>query len=102
LYPSMHCKVIAAAVSDCVGVVSFVIDHKQTGASHIAADAGEPVPSITIDRYLADAQIHSVALLKIDVEGYELAALRGATTGLRSRSVQAIYFEYFEKWLTRV
>jgi len=101
-YPSMQCRVVPAAVSDRVGVVSFLIDHEQTGASHIADDAAEQVASITIDAYLAGATIGGVALMKIDVEGHELAVLRGAGQSLESRVVQAIYFEYFEKWLSRV
>jgi hypothetical protein len=54
LYPSMRCKVNAAAVSEREGVVSFLVDHKQTGASHIADEGGERVASITLDGYLAE------------------------------------------------
>lgn len=102
LYPSMQCRVNAVAVSDCEGAVSFLFDAQQTGASHIVDDGGEQVASITLDRYLREAQITSVQLLKIDVEGYELTALRGARRSLETRAIQAIYFEYFEKWLRRV
>lgn len=102
LYPSMRCTVNAAAVSDRVGVVSFFIDHKQTGASHIADNAPNQVASVTLDDYLEGAGIHRVELLKIDVEGYELVALRGAKRSLERQAIQAVYFEYFEKWLVRV
>jgi hypothetical protein len=40
--------------------------------------------------------------LKLDIEGYELAALRGAELALKDRRIKAIYFEYFEKFLVRV
>src|SRR4029077_9131767 len=40
--------------------------------------------------------------LKLDIEGYELAALRGAESSLKTRCIKAIYFEYFEKHLVRV
>ncbi len=102
LYPSMRCTVNAAAVSDRVGVVSFLIDHNQTGASHIADDAPNQVTSLTLDDYLERAGIKRVELLKIDVEGHELVALRGAKHSLETQVIQAIYFEYFEKWLMRV
>jgi hypothetical protein len=46
--------------------------------------------------------IDDVALLKLDVEGYELPALRGAAEALGRRAIKAIYFEYFEKYLVRV
>jgi len=102
LYPSMQCRVNAVAISDRVGVVSFFIDHKQTGASHISDDASNQVASITLDDYLERAGISRVELLKMDVEGYELVALRGAKRSLKTQAIQAIYFEYFEKWLMRV
>jgi hypothetical protein len=40
--------------------------------------------------------------MKMDIEGYELAAVRGARRSLESRRVQAVYFEYFENLLVRV
>jgi FkbM family methyltransferase len=102
LYPSMRCTVNAAAVSDHVGVVSFLIDTNQTGASHIADDAPDQVATVTLDDYLERAGINRVELLKMDVEGYELVALRGARRNLETQAIQAVYFEYFEKWLVRV
>src|SRR5665213_2467044 len=92
-----------AAVSDTRGVVSFEIDHGQSGASHISSDGkGVQVPCIRVDDYVEKARIARVELLKLDVEGYELPALRGAARSLKARVVQAVYFEYFEKWLQRV
>ena len=102
LYPLMRCNVNAMAVADRDGIVSFQFDQRQTGMSHIAEDGSEQVASITLDHYLAEAKIGRVELLKLDVEGYELSALRGAKRSLASHLVQAIYFEYFEKWLVRV
>ncbi len=103
LYPAMRLTVNEVAVTDASGVVSFEIDHDQTGASHISAEGrGVPVRSITLDDYLEVAGITRVELLKLDVEGYELSALRGASRALKARIVHAVYFEYFEKWLQRV
>lgn len=101
-YPSMRCTVNQAAVSDRSGTVRFAINPSQTGNSHIEPDAGEEVRAIAIDDYLRDEGIAHVAMLKMDVEGYELAALRGARESLTARRIQAIYFEYFEKYLIRV
>jgi FkbM family methyltransferase len=101
-YPLMDLRLNAAAVSDREGTVSFFIDHGQTGASHISNNGGYKVDSITLDKYLADANIEQVWLLKLDVEGYELPALRGATRHLENHAIGAIYFEYFEKCLIRV
>jgi FkbM family methyltransferase len=103
LYPAMRLTLNEAAVSDTPGVVSFEIDFSQSGASHISSDGkGVQVPCIRVDDYIEKAGIACVELLKLDVEGYELPALRGATRSLQARVVQAVYFEYFEKWLQRV
>jgi FkbM family methyltransferase len=101
-YPLMHCRTNPVAVFDRAGVVSFLIEPDQTGISHISEEAGEQVPAITIDDYLDDTNISQIDLLKMDIEGYELAALRGARCSLTNRCIRAIYFEYFEKYLTRV
>lgn len=108
LYPGMRCTVNQVAVSDHEGVVSFLIDHDQTGASHIVTEAageqdGELVqaPCVVLDDYIENAAINRVEFMKLDVEGHELAALRGAARALEEKRVQALYFEYFENWLRR-
>jgi FkbM family methyltransferase len=101
-YPSMQCTVNCVAVSDHVGKVSFLINDGQSGASHITDEGGEQIPSVTIDHYLEQAHIARVDLAKMDIEGYELMAVRGAIGSLESRRIQAVYFEYFEKYLVRI
>ena len=90
------------AVSDHLDGVSFLVDDRQSGASHITERGGVRVPSITIDCYLQRANIDFVDLMKMDIEGYELSAIRGAQASLQARRIRAIYFEYFEKYLVRV
>jgi FkbM family methyltransferase len=102
LYPSMQYQINPVAVSDRVGTASFEINEGQSGASHISDQVGMQVPTTMLDRYLDEAQIPKVDLLKIDIEGYELLAMRGAQHNLEARRIQAIYFEYFEKCLVRV
>lgn len=102
LYPSMQCVVNAAAVSDSAGPVAFLFNHSHAGSSHIVDRGGDQVQSIRLDDYLMENGIAEVALLKIDVEGYEMTALAGARLSLEARRIQAIYFEYFEKNLIRV
>ena len=102
LYPDMRCTIVTAAVSDCPGSVGFTVVEDQTGISHIAPDGDHVVPSVTLDDYLDDAGLDHVALVKLDIEGYELLALRGAEQSLRKRTIGALYFEYSEKWLVRV
>jgi FkbM family methyltransferase len=102
LYPAMRLTLNEAALTEADGSISFAIVHDQSGQSHITEAGGVTVPSVALDTYLKTHGLASVQLLKLDIEGYELAALRGARRSLESRAIQAVYFEYFEKFLTRV
>jgi FkbM family methyltransferase len=102
LYPSMRAEINAVAVCDEDGTISFEVQSDQTGASHITEDGGIPVRSMRLDTYLSDKGVSRVDLLKLDIEGYELTALRGAKLALKNQTIKAIYFEYFEKFLVRV
>lgn len=102
LYHSMRSVMNEVAVSDENGFVLFDVDPDQTGVSHITEVGGSPVPSIKLDDYINAAQLERIDFVKLDIEGYELSALRGAERALKNRIVQAVYFEYFEKYLVRV
>lgn len=52
------------------------------------------VQTCTIDGFLAERQIETVALVKLDVEGSELAAIRGARKALEAKSVLALMLEF--------
>jgi FkbM family methyltransferase len=102
LYPSMRAEINGLAICDEDGIILFRVQEDQTGASHIAKSEGIPIRSLKLDTYFKDKCLDRVALLKLDIEGYELAALRGAEQVLKHRRIKAIYFEYFEKYLVRV
>ena len=52
------------------------------------------VPVITIDSLIADKGLDYVDFLKMDIEGHELFALRGAIQSLSARRVKALSFEF--------
>jgi FkbM family methyltransferase len=101
LYPDMQACVNAAAVADYDGEATFDVAEEQTGRSHIDPAGALKTRCLQLDTYLADRGLAEVALLKLDVEGYELPALRGAADALARRAIKASYFEYFEKYLVR-
>jgi FkbM family methyltransferase len=54
------------------------------------------VPVTTIDSYMSEHGLQSVALLKIDTEGHELAALQGARRVLAEERIDIVHFEFNE------
>jgi FkbM family methyltransferase len=100
-YPTANFKVNSVAVSDKDGFASLLFSESQSGISHITQAGGVQVRSVTLDNYLDEQNLSRVNLVKVDIEGYELLAIRGAMRSLQSRRIQAVYFEYFEHLLTR-
>ncbi len=98
--PNVH--VTRAAVADQPGTAILYSEAPgSTQASLInrttvQAQAREEieVPVIRLDDYMAAHRIDRVNVLKLDVEGAELPALRGLGEKLKPETVQLIQFEY--------
>ena len=98
--PAFH--LTPSALSDRVG--EALLYDGQSGSSlaslvpraeHSQANgAAVSVPLLRLDDYLAAQKIARVDLLKLDVEGHEVAALRGLGEQLRPETVDVIQFEY--------
>lgn len=56
----------------------------------------EEIEVRTIDDYCKENEISEIFFLKIDIEGEELNALRGAAEMIRNRRIQMIQFEFGE------
>lgn len=97
----MQAKINCAAVSDQDSTVQMHFHAGHLGISHVVKKGGVTVPTMKLDTYLTAQRLEQVALLKMDIEGYELAALYGAEHALKSHRIQAIYFEYCEQLLLR-
>ncbi len=77
-----HVHVRPAAVGDRTGTIRFTQNRINTGNSRVARDRGElEVPLVTLDDSVP-ADWERVDLLVMDVEGYEVHAMRGATKTL--------------------
>lgn len=70
------------------------------GADAAGEGPVERVPVVTLDDFLAGKEIGRVAMLKADVEGAELLALRGAVRLLREHR-PALFLEVQEEHLAR-
>ncbi|MEV1051974.1 FkbM family methyltransferase [Streptomyces sp. NPDC049887] len=96
--------VIPAAVSDEEGSATIFADTPGSGVAsvHRRRDSyfgdmtahQEKVPVTTIDREVERWGVERIDLLKLDIEGAEYQALRGAAGSLRDRRVTTIAFEF--------
>lgn len=95
-------RIVAAALGEAPG--EALLYNGRSGSSQAslvprhghADEAAEhlPVPVIRLDNYLREQNIALLDLLKLDVEGSELAALRGLGDWLRPEAVAVVQFEY--------
>lgn len=80
--------IVAKAVSNRNGTSEFS-DSDESSVSHIVEPTGKGIPSgtttvetVTIDAFVAEKKIRPVAV-KIDIEGFDILALRGAAETAR-------------------
>jgi hypothetical protein len=55
--------------------------------------AGDRVQTVCLDQFCRDNSINEIDLLKIDVQGHEYAALKGAEQLIRSGAIRTIFME---------
>lgn len=99
-------ELISAAVSNTEGECVFI--DSDDGMSHVVSAAGDSlrpaqgtyaVPQVTLDSFTAQRGIDTVDFIKIDVEGYDLHVLEGATRLLSEQRVTMFMFEYNAPWI---
>jgi FkbM family methyltransferase len=64
-----------------------------------ASTRQEEVATVTLDQYAARTGMDSIALVKIDTEGHDLAVLRGARRLLTEQRIMIAQFEYNHSWI---
>src|SRR5437899_2138617 len=72
-----NASVEAAALYDVVGEVSFDFNAAYPAGAHVS-ETGSGVTSVSLDAWAGDRRLRRLDLVKLDIEGAELAALRGA------------------------
>jgi FkbM family methyltransferase len=89
-------RVERLAVSDQSGVVRFSAGETSSVGAHIAdtSGAGIDVPTVSLDDHFARAGWPRVDFVKMDIEGAELAALRGMRELARRSQRLTLVFEF--------
>jgi FkbM family methyltransferase len=75
------------------GGSNSLFPQRPEGDSYAPTDT-EKIKITTIDQYCAERGIKHVDFIKMDIEGYEMAAIRGAERMLRSGEIETLQFEY--------
>ena len=75
------------------GGSNSLFPQRYAGEHYVASDV-ETIAITTIDAYCHENAIEHVDFVKMDIEGYEPAAIRGATRMLREGRIEVIQFEY--------
>lgn len=100
--------VVASAVGSATGSLELFDYMDEDGSSHASVykevfekihkrpHVAHVVDVVTIDDFLEKENIAHVALLKIDTEGHELAALAGASKTLLKQGIDVVHFEFNE------
>jgi FkbM family methyltransferase len=105
--PGLHRLVMnCAAVSDRAGRAVLYSDKPSSGLASLvqrdmahAALTHTPVAettTLTLDEYARERGIQRIDFVKMDIEGHELAALRGAEALLQNGAIRALAFEFGE------
>lgn len=97
-------EVVPAAVSDRSGSGDLWADeegsagaslyHRDLSYSNQKFDRSSRVDVITLDEFIEKKNIPSVDFLKMDIQGSELRALRGAERAVRRGAIRTIAFEF--------
>ena len=87
-------RVVSAAISDRPGTLEFV----QAGpfgvvANPVVQTPTVPVPAVTVDDLLDELGGGQVDLIKMDIEGSEVAAIRGMSRLLTRANAPPIFYE---------
>ena len=101
LFPSARIEIVEGCVSDQPGASHIAINSRFTGQSHVDSHGALEQRNVVLDDYLASKGIERVTLLKMDLEGQELSALRGLSRTLRRGAIETIYFEVRTELLQR-
>jgi FkbM family methyltransferase len=88
-------EVLPFAVTEVDGEVRMNFNQTASTLSHISQDGDSLVAGKSLPAIAEIAGLDEVDLLKLDLEGFELPALQGASRWLASGKVKRIFFEFY-------
>src|SRR6266849_9537759 len=96
----LNVQVLEAAVSDREGRVTFVTGATGSGNGYVDHEAAGPVEVVarTLQNIVIDLGDPEVDLVKCDVEGAEMAVLRGSEQLFRRSRISLMQVEYNATW----
>jgi FkbM family methyltransferase len=95
---------VYAAISDTAGTIRIPVPGF-AGGNYSLASASEQsteIEAITIDGFCADHGIEKIDLMKMDIEGSEARALRGARNMFLARAIRKTVIEFNPYWLRKM
>lgn len=94
---------VQKAVSDTHQQLSVYFNAASPGHTKVGIDdsGAESCEAISMDQFCRDESLLSVALLKVDVEGFEMHVLLGCKELLKARRIEIILFESYDIALNR-
>lgn len=98
LNPGLHVTVEPLALGDARGTAQMIRSCETNSGGNQIAEEGEQVPIVTLDEYVSE--MDRVDFIKVDVEGYELKVLEGASNML-DRHHPHLYLELDDAALSR-
>lgn len=102
-WPRVQCHQMA--LGDEPGEAHLNVVHAGAGSNSLLPTASntpterEAVRVDTVDRFCTRTNIASLALLKVDAEGFDLRVMRGAAGMLSAGSIAMVQFEYNHRWV---
>lgn len=91
------------AVGDTVGRINLVVDEDSSKnfVTEVEDSASIFSPIISLNQYADSNSIEHIDYLKIDVEGYELKVIRGASNLIARQAISVIQLELYEDFQKR-
>ncbi|MHB1543540.1 MAG: FkbM family methyltransferase [Gammaproteobacteria bacterium] len=95
-------QVQRSIISKQVGEADFYVSAPCAGTNsrhEVSGSTIEKVQTLSIDAFLIEQEVKRVALVKSDVEGFEMDVLYGAESALQNGLIDVWTFEYNHRWL---